>query len=252
VPASGPNSPTVELWWGSAAAARPRLPELLALLAPDERRRAERFRVDEGKLRFIAAHAMLRCLLGERVGIPPQRIELVTGPRGKPALAAGGAAAPHFNLAHSGELAVVALATRELGVDVEALRPFPRAERFAARFFASSEQQWLRAKPEAERGDATLTLWTLKEAYLKAVGSGIAMPLAGVEVDPDRPALLRVAGVAPAPGDWTLLGARLPGPAMAAVAMVVRGHSEFTAIPFDFSSAAMPSVHMLMPYFAMV
>lgn len=231
MPASGPISPTVELWWGSAAAARPRLPELLALLDPDERRRAERFRVDEGKLRFVAAHAMLRCLLGERVGIPPQRIELVTGPRGKPALAAGGAAGPHFNLAHSGELAVVALATRELGVDVEALRPFPRAERFAARFFASSEQQWLRATPEAERGDATLTLWTFKEAYLKAVGSGIAMPLAGVEVDPDRPALLRVAGVAPAPGDWTLLGARLPGPAMAAVAIRGRGwrleHREF-------------------------
>jgi 4'-phosphopantetheinyl transferase len=219
VPASGPISPTVELWWGSAAAARQRLPELLALLDADERRRAERFRVDGGRQRFIAAHAMLRCLLGERVGIPPQRIELVTGARGKPALAAGGAAGPHFNLAHSEELAVVALASRELGVDVEALRPFPRAERFAARFFASSEQQWLQAKPDAERGHAALTLWTFKEAYLKAVGSGIAMPLASVEVDPDRPALLQAAGVVPAPGDWTLHGARLPGPAVVAVAI---------------------------------
>jgi len=217
--ASASSRPTVELWWGSAAAARPRIPELLPLLDADERRRAERFRVDGGRQRFIAAHAMLRCLLGGRVGIPPQRIELVTGPRGKPALAAGGAASPHFNLAHSGELAVVAMASRELGVDVEILRPFPRAGRFAARFFASSEQQWLQAKPEAERGHAALTLWTFKEAYLKAVGSGIAMPLASIEVDPDRPALLRVSGVAPAPGDWTLLGARLPGPAVVAVAI---------------------------------
>ena len=217
--ASVPSRPTVELWWGSAAAARPRLPELLPLLDADERRRAERFRFDGGRQRFIAAHAMLRCLLGERIDIPPQRIELVTGPRGKPALAAGGAAAPYFSLAHSGELAVVALADGELGVDVEALRPFPRAERFATRFFASSEQQWLQAKPEAERGHAALTLWTFKEAYLKAVGSGIAMPLASVEVDPERPALLRVGGVAPAPGDWTLLGARLPGPAVVAVAI---------------------------------
>jgi 4'-phosphopantetheinyl transferase len=153
--------------------------------------------------------------------VPPQSIRLATGPRGKPALADPTAGAPHFNLAHSGALAVVALADRELGVDVEAMRPFPRTGRFAARFFAPSEQRWLEGKPAAEREPAALTLWTFKEAYLTAVGSGIAMTLAGVEIDPDRPALLRVAGVPVADGEWTLLGTRLPGPAAAAVA--VRG-----------------------------
>ena len=231
--ASASSRPTVELWWGSAAAARPRLPELLALLDAGERRRAERFRVDGGRQRFIAAHAMLRCLLGERVGIPPQAIELVTGPRGKPALAAGGAASPHFNLAHSGDLAVVALAGDELGADVEALRPFPRAERFAARFFAPSERRWLEARPVEQRGHAALELWTFKEAYLKAVGSGIAMTLADVEIDPDRPALLRVAGVPVVAGEWTLLSARLPGPGVAAVA--VRGSGwRLVAHEFDW------------------
>jgi 4'-phosphopantetheinyl transferase len=156
---------------------------------------------------------MLRRLLAERRC--PARPSGSLRPR-QPALIDRYAAAPHFSRA-SGNLAV-ALAG-ELGVDVEALRPFPRAERFAARFFAPSEQQWLQAKSEAERGHAALTLWTFKEAYLKAVGSGIAMTLASVEVDPDRPALLRVAGIAPAAGDWTLLGARLPGPAVVAVAI---------------------------------
>ena len=213
--------PTVELWWGSVTAALPHLPALLDVLDADERCRADRFRVEAGRQRFVTAHAMLRCLLAERTGVPPQLLRFVAGPRGKPALAGTTAGAPHFNLAHSGDLAVVALAGDELGADVEALRPFPRAERFAARFFAPSERRWLEARPVDQRGHAALELWTFKEAYLKAVGSGIAMTLADVEIDPDRPALLRVAGVPVVAGEWTLLSARLPGPGVAAVA--VRG-----------------------------
>jgi 4'-phosphopantetheinyl transferase len=228
-----PAQPTVELWWGSVAAAVPHLPALLDLLDADERCRADRFRVEAGRQRFVAARAMLRRLLAGRLDVPPQSIRLATGPRGKPALADPTAGAPHFNLAHSGDLAAVALASRELGVDVEALRPFPRAGRFAARFFAPSEQSWLLAKPEGERGHAALKLWTFKEAYLKAVGSGIAIALASVEVDPERPALLRVAGVPVAAGEWTLLGARLPGPAVAAVA-IRGGRWRFVAHEFDW------------------
>ena len=210
---------TVELWWGSVSAARPDLPDLLRLLDADERRRADRFRVEEGRQRFVATHAMLRGLLAERTGVPPQRLAFTSGPHGKPALIDPTAAAPHFNLAHSGDLAVAAFADRELGVDVEALRPFPRAERFAARFFAPSEQRWLQAKPADKRERCVLSLWTFKEAYLKAVASGIAMALAAIEVDPERPALVRVADVPVATGDWTLFEVRLPGPAVGAVAI---------------------------------
>jgi 4'-phosphopantetheinyl transferase len=216
---SAPPRRAVELWWGSAATAQTRLPGLLALLDAGERRRAARFRAEGGRQRFIAAHAMLRCLLATRTGVPPQQIALVAGPRGKPALAAAGAAGLHFNLAHSGELAVAALADSELGVDIEVPRPFPRAERFAARFFARCEQHWLAAQPDDERDRSLLRLWTFKEAYLKAVGSGIAMPLSSIEIDPELPALLGVAGVAPAPGDWTLLEVALPVPALCAVAI---------------------------------
>ncbi len=231
-----PVQPTVELWWGSVTAALPHLPALLDLLDADERRRADRFRVEAGRQRFVTAHAMLRCLLAGRVGIAPRLLRLATGPRGKPALSDPTAGDPHFNLAHSGDLAVVALANRELGVDVEALRAFPRAERFAARFFAPSEQRWLEEGPETERGHAALTLWTFKEAYLKALGSGIAIALASVEVDPERPALLRVAGVPVAAGEWTLLGARLPGPAAAAVA--IRGSGwRLVAHEFDWQGS---------------
>ena len=214
-----PSRPTVELWWGSVASALPHLAELIGLLDNDERRRAERFQPEAARQRYVAAHAMLRNLLAARTGASPQRLRFAAGPHGKPALIDAPAAAPHFNLAHSGDLAVVALAGDELGADVEALRPFPRAERFAARFFAPSERRWLEARLVEQRGHAALELWTFKEAYLTAVGSGIEMPLASVEIDPEQPALLRVAGVAPAPGDWTLLGARLPGPAVVAVAI---------------------------------
>ena len=69
-----PSRPTVELWWGSVASALPHLAELIGLLDDDERRRAERFRPEAARQRFVAAHAMLRNLLAARTGAPPQRL----------------------------------------------------------------------------------------------------------------------------------------------------------------------------------
>lgn len=218
VSASGSDPATVEVWWTSAQTTTRSVDDLMAVLDPDEQRRAERFRVADARWRFVTARAMVRCLLGRRLGVPPQSLIVAIGPRGKPEL--GNAPnAPRFNLAHSGDVAVVAIARHELGVDVEELRPVPRAERLAARFFSEAERRWLSALPKAHRDRGFLDLWTCKEAYLKAIGTGIELPLSRVEVEPAQPALIGLPGDPGEHARWTLLRAALPMPAICTVAI---------------------------------
>src|SRR5207253_10188751 len=111
---------------------------------------------------------------------------LAYGARGKPALADGDGL--RFNVAHSHGLALVAVARgRELGVDLERVRPLPAAEAIARRFFSARERAVLDALPLRRRLDAFLSLWTRKEAFLKATGGGLGWgrALAAVDVDGD-------------------------------------------------------------------
>jgi 4'-phosphopantetheinyl transferase len=224
---------TVELSWTAVRTADRSVDDLMAVLSEDELRRAERFRVEAARRRFVTARVMLRRLLGRRLGLAPAGLIVTIGPRGKPELESL-PAAPHFNLAHSGDLAVVAIASQEVGVDVEELRPVPRAGRLAARFFSESERRWLSALPAARRDRSFLDLWTCKEAYLKAAGTGIQLPVSRVEVDATKPALLSVPGD---PGEhirWSLLRAELPAPAVCTVA--IRGSGwRLEVSEFDWS-----------------
>lgn len=227
----------VELSWTSVSISDRSIDDLLALLDLREQRRAERFRVADARRRFVTARAMARCLLGRRLGVPPCSLVVKVDARGKPALESD-LIAPHFNLAHSGDVAVVAIANRELGVDVEELRPISRADRLAARFFSDSERRWLSALPEECRDRGFLELWTCKEAYLKAVGTGIELPLTLVEVDPDLPVLNRTPDGDSL--DWTLLRAELPTPATCVVA--IRGSGwRMDVTEFDWSSVRVES-----------
>ncbi len=215
-----PGEDEVHLWWAWAGAAQDHEARLLRLLDDDERRRAERFRVADAHARFIAARALTRLLVGQYTGAPPEEVAFAYGDRGKPRLARPQPTpALHLNLAHSGDTAVAAFAPAPLGVDVEALRPVPGVDRLARRYFADRERRWLATLPAAEREAGFLTVWTCKEAWLKATGVGVAVALREVEVDPVRPCLARL------PGDdadrWTLLASRLPEPAVCTVA--VRG-----------------------------
>jgi 4'-phosphopantetheinyl transferase len=214
----------VHLWWASCDKARQQLPSLIDLLDGEERLRADRFRVSAARERFVAARAMTRLLLGRYAETPASAITLNHGARGKPRLSHPAPASPlQFNLSHSGDIAVVGLATTELGVDVEALRPVPNADRLARRFCSRFEQEWLAAQPQQELESAFLTLWTCKESYLKAVGVGIAMPLREVEVQLDPLRLLRISGDPREAAGWTLLRADLPEPAVSTVAVRGKG-----------------------------
>lgn len=153
------------------------------VLSLDERRRADGFALDRPRHGFVASRAALRSLLGRYLGLPPEKVSIVTDPSGKPRLAHGDL---RFNLAHSGSLALIA-ATRgcEIGVDAELVRPVDRAHEIAARTFHP-----------AELAADFLRTWTRKEAVLKAVGVGVGYPLDAFQTHPQA-----------SDGDWVDLPA---------------------------------------------
>jgi 4'-phosphopantetheinyl transferase len=154
-------------------------------LHPGERERAARLRFVAHRRRFIVARAFLRTLLGAHLGTAPTEVALRSGPRGKLFLAAPqDRSGLCFNLSHSADLALVAIARgRRLGVDVELLRAMPNALRLGQRFFASEERLALAALTAADRDRGFFAAWTRKEAYLKALGDGLAVPLSSFAVN---------------------------------------------------------------------
>jgi 4'-phosphopantetheinyl transferase len=206
--------PKVTLTWASVADIGGALDDLLAALPADERARAARFRVDDARRRFVLARTVLRRTLARQLGCGPAEVELAEGEHGKPHLDGRWPRGPRFNLSHSGDLVVVALAESEVGVDIEQLRRVANAEKLAHRFFSSSERARILATVGAERDRTFLRIWTQKEAYLKAIGAGVGMALRTVETEPDpaRPPRLRaVDGDRFETDRWTLLEAEIPG-----------------------------------------
>jgi len=158
-----------------------------AILNDEERARADRFRFEKHARRFTVARAFLRETLGEVTGRAPESVEITLSQYGKP-LVEG----VQFNLSHSSELAVIAIAEWRVGIDVEKVRERPAME-MAERFFAPDEIEQLRNVAADDRQHAFFRCWTSKEAYLKARGEGITLPLDWfiVSLDRDAPALLR-------------------------------------------------------------
>lgn len=157
-------------------------------LSAPERERAGRFRFERDRRRFIVARARLRELLGARLGVPPAAVELACGSNGKPALARRGAHAHwRFNVSHCDDVAVYAFSrSREVGIDVEAIRPLPAADAIAAQFFSPRESAAYRAAAPRDRPLAFFRCWTRKEAFLKALGVGLSVRLDELDVSECR------------------------------------------------------------------
>jgi 4'-phosphopantetheinyl transferase len=141
------------------------------LLDDREQARAARLRTPDLQRAFIAAHTVLRQLLGWYLGRDPARLAFTIDFRGKPHLTDG---AIHFNLSHGDSVALIAVGNTEyLGVDVERLDRLRDADRLAERVLAASELAVFQALPAEERSNALLRTWTRKEAVLKALGVGL-------------------------------------------------------------------------------
>ena len=152
------------------------------------------------------AERAARAWLGPLLGLAPAAVPLARDPHGRPRLQPP-AAGCDAGWSHSGDGLVVAFARGlELGIDLERVRPRPRALALARRFFAPAEAAWLEALPGPARDGAFVRLWCAKEAVLKAQGRGLAFGLARLAFAERAGALLLADCDAAlgAPGDWTL------------------------------------------------
>jgi 4'-phosphopantetheinyl transferase len=154
-----------------------------ALVSEDERDRAARFHFDRDRFRHVFAHAALRQILARYRHAAPTALTFETTNFGKPFLKGG----PEFNLTHSGELALLAVTNRKaLGVDVEREQRATDYALLAQRFFSAPEIADLTALSAADQPRAFFTLWTRKEAFIKAIGEGLSFPLAAFDAGPRR------------------------------------------------------------------
>jgi 4'-phosphopantetheinyl transferase len=156
-----------------------RLARALARMSPAERQRYERFRHDRDRWMFGLGREMARSIVGDALGVPPESWIWREGPHGRPEIAAPDSDV-HFNLSHSAGVVVCALARgRAIGVDIEDLSRRAPDPAIVTRYCSPAEAEDVCAQGDHWR-DRFLTYWTLKEAYLKARGLGIALPLADI------------------------------------------------------------------------
>ena len=179
------NSDTLHIWSGQLDVEAGLYHRLAACLTPDERKRAEQFRFDTDRRRFTMARAVLRHILAAYLDRAPHKIRFCYGPHGKPHLLSDESAAIQFNLAHSDGLALIALTEeRTVGVDLERIRPPLVTDALAAATMSPVELTLFRGLPPNERVRLFFSIWTRKEAYLKAAGCGLSRRLDGIEVLP--------------------------------------------------------------------
>jgi 4'-phosphopantetheinyl transferase len=227
-----------------------------ALLSPDELARMRRFRFGTDRRRYLFAHALVRHTLSRYApDMPPVRWRFETNEHGRPhvAGAAPGTAAARlrFNLSHTaGLVACVVARDRDVGVDVEHTRP-ARGDfglEIAPHYFAPVEVAALAAQPAANQRDWFFALWTLKEAYIKARGMGLALPLSGFAFDlrdegaaasPDI-AVAFASSVADDPARW-YFERRLPSPHHALALAVRRAPDEALAVTVEEAPADFPA-----------
>ena len=173
----------IHLWLADLDQLPQPLAALAAILAADERERAARFRFSEHRDGFIAGRGLLRELLGRYLDRPAAALRFEQGAQGKPMLA-GVDAAPslHFNLSHSGNRVLYAVARREVGVDIEARQR--RVDYAAVLERVCTPREWavFQALPAARLQPAFFACWTRKEAMAKAWGGGLASGLRTLEV----------------------------------------------------------------------
>ncbi len=201
-----PTSSEVHLWaiWLAA-------PERIArayreLLLPDETARADKFAFEHLRRRHEVSRGALRLLLSRYLACHPRELTFTFGPRGKPALRDSEL---EFNLSNSGDLSVYAFTVgSEVGVDVEQVKPLADLENLASRYFCSAEAaELLSIGSKLAIQEAFFRCWTRKEAYIKAVGTGLYLPLDQFQVTllaDDPPRFVHIGESPRVADEWTL------------------------------------------------
>jgi len=182
-PAPALATDEVHLWLADLQPSAERLAMLAATLTTDEQQRAARFRFPEHRDRFIAGRGLLRKLLEAYLDRPAAALRFSQGPHGKPVLMDQEVQAGlHFNLSHSGDRVLYAVARREVGVDLEAMDRRLDYAAIAERICTPREWALFQALSSEHISEAFFACWTRKEAFAKALGDGLASGLSRLDV----------------------------------------------------------------------
>ena len=235
----GPRSSDV---WRATLLASPTQQRALAgLLSADEHSRASRFHFARDRRRYTVSRALLRLLLARYLERPARQIEFDYSEQGKPLLRTGSTKDElSFNLSHSEDLVVYAIArTPAIGVDVEHVRPHVDVDALAQVVLTPAEQEILRRVRQADRHRSFVVLWTLKEAYLKALGLGLSLPPRSVDLTTAEPASAACAIRLPGPNGTTFICTLLAAEEYA-LALAVSGEAEIRCYDWTWAQHAMP------------
>jgi 4'-phosphopantetheinyl transferase len=217
---ASPGLSEIHVWLVRLDSVRQHWPRWAEALAPEETARADRYLRAEDRYRFGATRAVLRRLLGEQLGLTPTEVRLEYNRFGKPGLPApDNPLRLNISVSHSGDFALLGFARgRPLGVDLEAFRRDSEYRELAAAVCDEREVSALAALPKDERLPELLRYWTLKEAYVKALGVGLTFPHRRVGIGregPDQPVRYTIK----ARGYWSVFPLDdIPGYAAAAIA----------------------------------
>jgi 4'-phosphopantetheinyl transferase len=199
-----PGEREVTVWMLQSDQVPPQaLPLLLSVLDGPERAKAMAFRFDQHSRLYVVAHALLRAMLSAFTGRNPSAWRFVVNSYGRPELDPQVCELPlRFNLSHTEGLAACAIALRDVGVDVEARdRPNPD-DLLVYGVFSAAERAQLLTKADRDRRDHFYRLWTLKEAFAKALGRGLSLPFDRIEFSLDPIRLHADDGLCGCTADW--------------------------------------------------
>ena len=218
----------VDIWRTRIELSDAAVEEYFALLSRHERDRANRFTFPGKRREYIVTRGLLRHRLGRLLATAPESIKLEYGDRGKPCYAGKWREhAINFNVSHSHGMGLIAITLdREIGVDVEKIRLQVDFEKLAERYFSPGEALALRAVAPEQRAAAFYACWTRKEAFVKALGKGIAFGLAefSVSIDPGEPhPSLTTHWDRHAAEEWSLLSLDVDSEYLAALAVAGNG-----------------------------
>lgn len=224
----------VDVWHGRIQPVVDTTAGSLAILSGPEKQKAQSFNNPLLRDRFILVRAILRQTLAKYLHIEPDKIVFETSVHGKPNLTCG---TVHFNMSHTADYLIIAVADfADIGIDIEVIKPRSSLAGLAARCFSSQELQDWQQLPPGQRLEVFYRLWTKKEAFVKAVGRGIALGLEQCQVDLLPGGQLQaIPAEYGAADDWLVTELSIDSPTCAAL---VTGHREFSLRSLKLEAAA--------------